>query len=350
MMWIPLAMVVAWVYGIMALLGYELNSQTVTIGALTLGLGVDYAVHWAHRYEEERAREPSAGHARWVAVTTVTTGRAMAGATITTAGGFAVLNLSGLVPLRLFGTVFLIAISLALISSLLLLPALFALRPVRRRMPCLVWLPDPDGNAFWGEPAPTCVGGALGASLLDGAMVLTAGVLIIFLGSSIRWYLLDVRPRTPRTDRQWIEALRTQPTVRFDGSMATIHGVRDFSWHTSRSFDARWFDASYDLDQITEIRYLVSEFSRFRGLAHTMLDFRFENGRSLTFSFEVRCEVGETYSPWKGLWRNYELILVIGTTEDVVRLRTNASKGCVVRSYRAIPSAPGKAGTVPFPL
>ena len=129
MMWIPLAMVVAWVYGIMALLGYELNSQTVTIGALTLGLGVDYAVHWAHRYEEERAREPSAGHARWVAVTTVTTGRAMAGATITTAGGFAVLNLSGLVPLRLFGTVFLIAISLALISSLLLLPALFALRP-----------------------------------------------------------------------------------------------------------------------------------------------------------------------------------------------------------------------------
>lgn len=213
-------------------------------------------------------------------------------------------------------------------------------------MPCLVWLPDRDRNAFWGEPAPTCVGGALGASLLDGAMVLTAGVLIIFLGSSIRWYLLDVRPRTPRTDRQWIEALRTQPTVRFDGSMATIHGVRDFSWHTSRSFDARWFDASYDLEQITEIRYLVSEFSRFRGLAHTMLDFRFENGRSLTFSFEVRCEVGETYSPWKGLWRNYELILVIGTTEDVVRLRTNASKGCVVRSYRAIPSAPGKAAAL----
>ena len=122
-------------------------------------------------------------------------------------------------------------------------------------MPCLVWLPDPDGNAFWGGSLHLPAwGGALGASLLDGAMVLTAGVLIIFLGSSIRWYLLDVRPRTPRTDRQWIEALRTQPTVRFDGSMATIHGVRDFSWHTSRSFDARWFDASYDLDQITEIR------------------------------------------------------------------------------------------------
>ena len=40
----------------------------------------------------------------------------MAGAAITTAGGFAVLNLSGLAPLRLFGQVFLVAILLALIQ------------------------------------------------------------------------------------------------------------------------------------------------------------------------------------------------------------------------------------------
>ena len=43
--WIPLITVVLWVYGIMGLAGYQLNSQTVTIGALALGLGVDYAVH-----------------------------------------------------------------------------------------------------------------------------------------------------------------------------------------------------------------------------------------------------------------------------------------------------------------
>ena len=43
--WIPLLAVVAWVYGIMGFTGFQLNSQTVTIGALTLGLGVDYAVH-----------------------------------------------------------------------------------------------------------------------------------------------------------------------------------------------------------------------------------------------------------------------------------------------------------------
>ena len=128
-MWIPLGMVVVWVYGLMGILGYQLNAQTVTIGALTLGLGVDYAVHYAHRYEEERLASPTSTPEVWVARTTVTTGRAMAGAAITTAGGFAVLNLSGLAPLRLFGQVFLVAILLALISSLVLLPVLFSLRP-----------------------------------------------------------------------------------------------------------------------------------------------------------------------------------------------------------------------------
>ena len=133
-MWIPLGTVVVWVYGLMGMLGYELNAQTVTIGALTLGLGVDYAVHYAHRYEEERYANPLSTPDVWVSKTTVTTGRAMAGAAITTAGGFAVLNLSGVLPLRLFGQVFLVAISLALLSSLILLPVLLSLRPGERNI------------------------------------------------------------------------------------------------------------------------------------------------------------------------------------------------------------------------
>tara|TARA_Y100000766_G_C18916864_1_gene612324 strand:- start:10125 stop:12884 length:2760 start_codon:yes stop_codon:yes gene_type:complete len=123
--WIPLMMVVAWVYGIMGYTGYNINSQTVTIGALSLGLGVDYAVHFTTRLEEEAEHAPMALPVEWVARSTATTGRAMAGAALTTAGGFAVLNLSALLPLRLFGQAFVVAITLALLSSLLILPALY---------------------------------------------------------------------------------------------------------------------------------------------------------------------------------------------------------------------------------
>ena len=123
--WIPLMMVVVWVYGIMGYTGYNINAQTVTIGALSLGLGVDYAVHFTTRLEEEAEDNPFAPPAEWVAKSTATTGRAMAGAALTTAGGFAVLNLSALLPLRLFGQAFVVAISLALLTSLLILPAFY---------------------------------------------------------------------------------------------------------------------------------------------------------------------------------------------------------------------------------
>lgn len=124
--WIPLMMVVVWVYGIMGYTGYNINAQTVTIGALSLGLGVDYAVHFTTRLEEEAVDNPFAPPEEWVAKSTATTGRAMTGAALTTAGGFAVLNLSALLPLRLFGQAFVVAISLALLSSLLILPAFYA--------------------------------------------------------------------------------------------------------------------------------------------------------------------------------------------------------------------------------
>jgi predicted RND superfamily exporter protein len=93
---------------------------------LTLGLGVDYAVHFTTRMEEEVVHSPNGNPAEWTTKSAATTGRAMFGAAITTAGGFSVLNFSSLVPLQLFGQVFVVAIILALISSLLLLPALYS--------------------------------------------------------------------------------------------------------------------------------------------------------------------------------------------------------------------------------
>ena len=125
--WIPLMMVVGWVYGLMGFTGYQINSQTVTIGALSLGLGVDYAVHFSIRLEEEVEHNPAAGSHFWVANASATTGRAMWMAALTTAGGFAVLNLSSLLPLRLFGQAFVIAIALALLSSLVILPAFYSM-------------------------------------------------------------------------------------------------------------------------------------------------------------------------------------------------------------------------------
>ena len=124
--WLPLMAVVTWVYGIMGFTGFQLNSQTVTIGALTLGLGVDYAIHIATRLEEGvmiHQQDLQLGPRGQLQQQVV-----RCAAAVTTAGGFSVLNLSSLVPLQLFGQAFVVAITLALMSSLLLLPPLYARR------------------------------------------------------------------------------------------------------------------------------------------------------------------------------------------------------------------------------
>jgi len=125
---LPLFIVVCWVYGMLGLLGFLLNAQVVTIGALTLGLGVDYSVHFGTRMQEEAELNPNGTVAEWTSKTISTTGRAMGAAALTTAGGFSVLLLSSLEPLKLMGMAFAIAISMALVSSLILLPTLLGPR------------------------------------------------------------------------------------------------------------------------------------------------------------------------------------------------------------------------------
>ena len=82
-------------------------------------------MHFTTRLEEEVEHNPGGTQQEWVENASATTGRAMFGAALTTAGGFAVLNLSALLPLRLFGQAFVVAITLALLSSLILLPAFY---------------------------------------------------------------------------------------------------------------------------------------------------------------------------------------------------------------------------------
>ena len=43
----------------------------------------------------------------------------------------------------------------------------------------------------------------------------------------------------------------------------------------------------------------------------------------MAVSVEIRKEKGESFSPWRGLLREYELMYVVGDERDVIRLRTN---------------------------
>ena len=53
---IPIGLVVAWLYGLMYVFGFALNFITATIGAVSVGVGIDYSIHMTERFREELKR------------------------------------------------------------------------------------------------------------------------------------------------------------------------------------------------------------------------------------------------------------------------------------------------------
>jgi len=133
---IPNILAAGSVIGIMGYAGIPLDMMTITIAAISVGIGVDDAIHYLHRFKEELAR--NGGDVRLaVAFSHATIGSAMYFTTLTIMIGFSVLALSSFVPTVLFGVLTTIAMALALLANLTLLPSLLVLvlAPPRRRLP-----------------------------------------------------------------------------------------------------------------------------------------------------------------------------------------------------------------------
>jgi predicted RND superfamily exporter protein len=121
---IPIVLVIGWVFGSMFLLGIPLNVITITIAALTVGLGITYAIHISHRFLEDIEKEP------WeeaMCTTVGHTGAALFGAAATTVGGFGILAFSILPPMAQFGIVTALSIAFSFLASVFVLPSFLAI-------------------------------------------------------------------------------------------------------------------------------------------------------------------------------------------------------------------------------
>ena len=122
---IPNTLAAATVIGAMGYAGIPLDMMTTTIAAVCIGIGVDDTIHYLHRFREEYARWGDARIA--VSFSHESIGRALYYTSLTVVAGFSVLCFSNFVPTVLFGLWTAIAMLLALLANLTLLPALLVL-------------------------------------------------------------------------------------------------------------------------------------------------------------------------------------------------------------------------------
>lgn len=107
----------------------------------------------------------------------------------------------------------------------------------------------------------------------------------------------------------------------------TVRNVRNFRYGpTEDDMHPDYYDRTYDLNGVKQIWFVNEPFNENQLASHTFVSFEFENGDFLAISIEVRKEVGQSYSVWKGLLRNYPLIYVAADERDVVLLRANLRK------------------------
>lgn len=120
---LPLALGVAWTFGLAAALYGSLNLLTGFIGAVLLGIGVDHGIHLLSRIDVERMSVRSRRYA--IRRSFATTGRAVMAAALTTVLAFVGVAFSEFRAFREFGVVAAAGILLVLLAYATVLPALF---------------------------------------------------------------------------------------------------------------------------------------------------------------------------------------------------------------------------------
>jgi predicted RND superfamily exporter protein len=131
---VPNLVAVPLVLGLMGWLDIPLNFMTITIAAISIGIGVDDTIHYVHRFGEEVVVDWDYQAA--VRRSHGSIGRAMYYTTVTITIGFSILILSKFVPTIYFGILTAFAMLIALAANFTVLPLLLErLKPYGKKSP-----------------------------------------------------------------------------------------------------------------------------------------------------------------------------------------------------------------------
>jgi len=145
----------------------------------------------------------------------------------------------------------------------------------------------------------------------------------LFLGVVAWWAFIP-----PSHDRPWRPEVAVMPRATINGDRVHITGVRNFEYRSLSDFTPHYEERDLQLSHLTGLDFFVSYWSE-GPVGHTFLSFIFDNAEPLSISIETRPEVGEGFDPLASLFKQFELIYVVGDEHDLVRVRTNYRKETV---------------------
>jgi hypothetical protein len=147
--------------------------------------------------------------------------------------------------------------------------------------------------------------------------------MALFLGVVAWWISIP-----PSHDRNWRPEVAVMPRVVIDGDRVHFTGVRNFDYRTRNDFTPHYEERDVLVSHLMGLDFYVSYFTQ-GPVGHTFLSFIFDNAPPLSISIETRPEVGEGFAPVASLFKQFELIYVVGEERDLVGVRTNHRREAV---------------------
>ncbi|HWJ17868.1 MAG TPA: DUF4105 domain-containing protein [Geobacterales bacterium] len=147
--------------------------------------------------------------------------------------------------------------------------------------------------------------------------------MALFLGVVAWWISIP-----PSHDRNWRPEVAVMPRAVIDSDRVHFTGVRNFDYRTRNDFTPHYEERDVSLSHLTGLDFYVSYFTK-GPVGHTFVSFIFDNAPPLSISIETRPEVGEGFAPVASLFKQFELIYVVGEERDLVGVRTNHRREAV---------------------
>jgi hypothetical protein len=146
---------------------------------------------------------------------------------------------------------------------------------------------------------------------------MSVALIVLYLGVVAWWISI-----APSHNREWRPEVAVMPRASVDRDRVHLTGVRNFEYRTRDDFTVRYEEREVSLSHLTGLDFYVSYWSE--GLVgHTFLSFIFDNAEPVSISIETRPEVGEGFAPIASLFKQFELIYVVGDERDLVGVRAN---------------------------
>ena len=141
-----------------------------------------------------------------------------------------------------------------------------------------------------------------------------AGLFLVILA----WFI-SIRPSH---DRPWRPEVAVMPRAIIDGDRVRFTGFRNFEYRSRDDFTEHREEREVSLAHLTSVDLFLS-YWKVGPVGHTFVSFNFDNAPPVCMSIETRPEVGEGFAPIASMFKQFELIYVVGDERDLVAVRTN---------------------------